>query len=487
MKKPNIVYIFSDQHRMHAMGFWDESQFAKHLSTVGDPVITPHMDQFARESIVFTQASCVYPICSPARAMLLSGRYPSKNGVYDNCKAGRNCELKEDITCLTDVLSKNGYHIGYIGKYHLDMPRPHFDREGNYTVESGSFYADGSSADETKCWDMITPAGSKRHGTHFWYAYNTFDVHKNPHYWTNDGTKIEPKEWSPKHEADVAIDYIINTNDTRDKDTPYCLFVSMNPPHTPYNCKEDTDEEMLEQFYTKDKIKDANSLLVRENCDKGVVKENWIRYYFSHVSGIDRQFGRILQAIDESGERENTIVVYSADHGEMMGSHGLMHKTVPYDEAFLIPLLIRYPKMLNNRVENRLISMPDIMPTLLGLINLQEEIPDDVDGLDFSAYLINPLETENQVTHRNSALYMGKGLRGIRTERYTFVIADENGEAVISHLFDNKKDPYQENQLIFHKLDKKLQHELLMELGYQLKLANDSWYQNKTFSSLIVY
>lgn len=177
---PNVVFIMPDQFRRQAMGFWSREKYRGAINGTSDPVHTPNLDRFADESIVFSQAISTQPVCSPFRAMLMSGRFPEQNGVKVNCKAGRDSSLREDIECFTDVLAKAGYSLGYIGKLHLDKPLPHFDKEGNYVGEGGGYFVDGSPESSTDCWDMYTPPGPKRHGIDYWYSYGTFDEHKNP-------------------------------------------------------------------------------------------------------------------------------------------------------------------------------------------------------------------------------------------------------------------------------------------------------------------
>lgn len=111
---PNVVFIMPDQFRRQAMGFWSREKYRGAINGTSDPVHTPNLDRFADESIVFSQAISTQPVCSPFRAMLMSGRFPEQNGVKVNCKAGRDSSLREDIECFTDVLAKAGYSLGYI-------------------------------------------------------------------------------------------------------------------------------------------------------------------------------------------------------------------------------------------------------------------------------------------------------------------------------------------------------------------------------------
>ncbi|MDL2211115.1 sulfatase-like hydrolase/transferase, partial [Bacteroides sp. OttesenSCG-928-M17] len=177
---PNIVYVFPDQFRNHSMGFWSEDDYKQQVRFQGDPVHTPHLNAFARESMVLTSAMSNCPLSSPHRGILLTGMYPHRSGVPLNCNSSRPISsLREDAVCISDVLSEAGYDCGYFGKLHLDFPTPNDpDHPGQYVEK------------RRPAWDAYTPA-SRRHGFNYWYSYGTFDVHKSPHYWDNNGNKHE--------------------------------------------------------------------------------------------------------------------------------------------------------------------------------------------------------------------------------------------------------------------------------------------------------
>lgn len=415
IKKPNLLFIFPDQFRAQAMGFMKE-----------DPVKTPNIDMLAGQGIVFSNAVSNRPICSPYRAMLLTGKYSFSNNVLTNCNtSARKYQnfLHEDETCFSDVLKSNGYSCGYIGKWHLDAPK-------------------GPDVDDWRnsIWDAYTPPGKKRHGFDFWHAYGCYNEHFNPYYWVNDAPlkdTLFAGKWSPEHEADVAIDFI-GTN----TDKPWALFISMNPPHNPY----DQVPEKYKEIYRDIPV---NKLLNRPNVPQGE-QSNTARQsvadYFACVTGVDEQIGRILSALEESGQAENTIVVFTSDHGEMMGSHGLMAKVVPYEESFRIPLIIRWPGKLQPGTNDLHISVPDMMPSLLSLIGLDQEIPTGVEGQDLSGHFAGkkagaPEFSLYLVCNPQNAL---GGMRGLRNDRYTFVMQRNNkGEETGALLFDNQSDPFQ--------------------------------------------
>lgn len=469
---PNIVYVFPDQFRKTAMGFWQEDGFSSVLRYASDPVHTPSLNAFARESIVLTEAVSNFPLSSPHRGMLLSGMYPHRNGITLNCNSNRpNSSLRDDITGLGDVFAQAGYSTGYIGKYHANYPTPNDPQRPGHYVE-----------DSDPVWDAYTPP-EKRHGFEYWYSYGTFDVHKNPHYWDTEGNRHEPKEFSPKHEADMAISYIRNEKGQRDPKKPFLLVVSMNPPHSPYSS---ADDVMPEDF---DRYKDipTDSLLNRPNVNRKLEKTKSAPYYFANVTAVDREFGRILEALKAQGLDKNTIVVFTSDHGETMCSHLEDPKNSPYAESFDVPFLVRYPEKLHPRTDDLLLGSPDIMPTLIGLAGLSAAIPEEVQGTDFSAYLLSP--EENRQLRPSSVLYMQNvngekaedgnvydfhpRLRGVKTDRYTFVVErNKKGEVAQTLLFDNLTDPYQLNSIPVETVPE-LAASLRQELNNCLKRAGE--------------
>lgn len=438
-KKPNILFIFADQWRSQAIGFTGEDQ-----------VITPNIDQFAKESRVYEHGLSCTPVCSPHRAALFTGKYPITTGVFTNCKIGAEIGLSGDEIGIADVLKEQGYQTGYIGKWHLDVP------EQNYEENPVS----GATA-----WDAYTPPGPKRQGFDYWYSYGTFDRHLEPHYWKNTHEQIKINKWSVEHETQKAMDYI---KASKDKGA-FTLFMSWNPPHSPY-------DEVPQQY--KDIYKDLN-IKLRPNVTDGPFKAHTgeemggnretliekTKDYFAAISGIDENFGKLLDFLKEEGLEDDTIVVLSADHGDLMGSHGMMAKHVWYEESVNIPFIIRWPDKIKPGTDKvTLVNSVDVMPTLLGLADIN--IPSTVEGTDLSktalggdvsvpevAFLagypgrdvfLRAFEKANQ--HPTT-----KGWRAARTTRYTYVIHTgywPEEDICIRYLYDNQEDPYQLNPLI---------------------------------------
>lgn len=484
---PNVIYVFPDQMRNSAMEFWSNEKYASHIPYKGDPVITPNLNKFADEAVVFSSAFSNTPLSSPHRGSLLTGMYPNRSGVPLNINSTRPFNsLRDDVVTLSDVYNQNGYNCAYIGKYHLDAPTPNDPDNFGHYVEH-----------RNPVWDAYTPP-EKRHGFDFWYSYGTFDVHKKPHYWDTGGKKHEIREWSPKHETDIAVDYLINSRGQRNSSKPFFMMISMNPPHHPYSSLDDC----MEEDYNLYKNKTLRELLIRDNADTTMAKATSASYYFAQITGIDREFGRLLRTLDSLGLADNTIVVFASDHGETMCSHGIDDpKNSPYAESTDVPFLIRYPDRLKPKIENMILSTPDIMPTLLGLSGLGDQIPEEVQGHNFADYLLTGKST---VALPKSALYIrnldgkkdenGKVItyfpetRGIKTERFTLALTINKETKALEkvYFFDNISDPYQLNNL---KLDDypAENEKLLNELARQLKKINDPWYNEKILPDMIPY
>jgi N-acetylglucosamine-6-sulfatase len=375
-------------------------------------------------------------------------------------------ELQASERCLTDVLHEAGYQQGYIGKFHLNLPK-----------EEHIPYTEGWRGEPGKgtFWDAYTPPGPGRHGIDFWYSYGCCDQHLTPHYWTGDASvdqRIDVREWSVKHETNVAIDYLRNVDETfRDPEKPFALFIAHNPPHMPFDQVPPEYLQPYENMATTDLLNRLNLTDVDENHPAYTS----VRNYFAAITGIDEQFGRLLDALAEQGLTEDTIVVFTSDHGEMMGSHGLMGKDVWYDESLLVPFIIRWPGAIPPGKDDLLLGSPDIMPTLLSLMGLAGDIPAAVEGSDYADAFLG-----NQCDRPPSAFYFLSGpqfpsqpeRRGVRTNRYTFVVVRHQGrDEFILH--DNIKDPYQLKNVATQQPE--VVHRLTRELNAWLQKTEDSW------------
>lgn len=451
----NLLYVFADQWRYQAVGCHQ-----------ADQVVTPCIDQFASESMQFTHAYSTFPLCSPHRASLMTGKYPFNVGMWTNCKIGleEKIMLKPQETCIGNVLKEQGYQTGYIGKWHLDASELNF----HSSPQSGA-----------RMWDAYTPPGERRQGFDYWLSYGADDNHLEPHYWMDSEEQIKPGKWSAEFETEKAIEFM---EKRKNRDEPFALFVSYNPPHLPYELVPDC---YYEDFRNLDVEYRTN---VPESMRQGIL-ETQTRQYFAAVTGIDKQFGRICNYLKEQGMEEDTIVVLSADHGEMLGSHGLMSKNVWYEESVHIPLMIRQRGRIEAKENQVIVASQDHMPTLLGLLDIKipctcqgynhtrgifsedKEAPEDMFLCSYpgSEEMVDTF-SELGLTHK------AYGWRGIKTHRYTYVVNNGYvpGEPQQEYLYDDIEDPKQMYpRRIQTECGEPQIEELRSRLSYYLKLTGD--------------
>lgn len=423
-KKPNILYVLVDQWRAQSLGYAGDKN-----------VMTPHLDQLANQSVNLTHAVSGMPVCSPHRASFLTGQYPLTHGVFMN-----DVLLDTNRTSIGKVFKENGYQTGYLGKWHVD--------------------GHGRSS--------YIPA-SRQQGFDYWKALEcTHDYNKSAYYEGNSPVK---KVWETYDAIAQTQDVCQYLKSQTKKDDPFFLVLSIGSPHDPYQ----TAPEKYRKMY-ENKI-----FTIRDNvpADKVEKVQNDLRGYYAHITAIDDCIGQLRQTLKEQNLADNTIIVFTADHGDLMGSHGAWNKQQPYDESIRVPFLIHYPKAFGpkGKKSSILINSPDIMPTLLGLTEIN--VPKSVEGKDFAPILLG--KKKNDVTHTLISCVQpfgqwtrargGKEYRGLMTENYTYV-RDLNGPWL---LFDRTKDPFQLNNLVGQPAVAAIQTKLDIDLLNELKKRKDDF------------
>ncbi len=416
-KHPNLLFVFADQMRGQDMGCMGNEQ-----------VITPNLDQLANEGVMLTNAISTYPLCCPARAMLMTGRYPLSNTVITN-----GPPLPDSEIGIGEVMKEAGYQTGYIGKWHLN---------GHPNA------------------NQFVPPGSSRHGFDYWAATNINHKYFDSYYYRDTDEKIPIEGWEPDTQTDLAIQYMEKYKDG----PPFCLFLSWGPPHDPYIAP-----EKFKKMYDLEKIE------LRENVF--LADKNIIVNYYAAITSLDWNMGRLMKAMDNLGIIDDTIIVFTSDHGEQLFSLYLFHKQWPYEETISVPFIIRYPRKLKaDQVNDVLIGTPDIMPTLLSLCGV--EIPGTVEGKDLSPFILgNATEPEPdsvliEVINPCAVVQDRTGMRewrGVRTKRNTYArFRDEDWL-----LIDNKFDPFQRRNLIYNHDYDELKMKLRDKLEEWLEKTND--------------
>jgi arylsulfatase A-like enzyme len=423
IKKPNIVYVLADQWRAQATGY------------NGDPNLigkTPNLDRLADQGISFTNAVSVCPVCTPYRAALLTGQYPTTTGMIFN-----DLHLPGESVTMAELFKESGYKTCYIGKWHLDG--------------MGRF--------------AYTPP-ERRQGFEYWKALECSHDYNNLLYYEGESDVQHYWEgYGPYAETEDAISYI---HQHADNDKPFFMVLSWGAPHFPHH----TAPEELKQLFNPDEI--ALRANVADDVKENAIKES-IGYY-AHILALDSCMGKLQKALDEAGIADNTILVFTSDHGEMMGSHGVRprQKQVPWAESVKVPFLLRYPAQYGNNkiVVDVPINTPDILPTLLSLAGLP--VPDAIEG-DNIAEAINNEEAykERAALIMNVSPFAGKAdeYRGIYTSRYAFIKTLEGPWL----LFDHKVDPLQMDNLVGKSGYEQLQEDLELLLQRELNKVGDEF------------
>lgn len=418
---PNLLFIMADQYRGDALGCIGK-----------EPVKTPCLDNLASEGVLFTNAISSYPVSSPARAMLMTGMYPPHNKVTGNCNsqtAPYGVELPQEVRCWSDVLKDMNYHTGYIGKWHLDSPyKPYVDTYNNR----------GKIA-----WNEWCPP-ERRHGFEHWITYGTYDYHLKPMYWNTTAPRDSfyyVNQWGPAYEADRAIEYI---EAQKANDHPFALVVSMNPPHTGYELVPDNYKAIYKDMDVEALCNNRPDIPAK-GTEMGDYFRNNIRNYYACITGVDENVGRIINALKANDLFENTIVVFTSDHGICMGAHNQPGKDIFYEESMRIPMIISWPEKIKPRKDKQLmIAFADLYPSLLSMMGFQKEIPETVQTFDLSQEILGKtpkdiVQPYYFVQYDNHST----GYRGLRTARYTFVVHATNGKIDETVLYDRSNDPYQ--------------------------------------------
>lgn len=414
-RKPNVVFLFADQMRAHDLGVMGNSQ-----------VITPNLDKLASEGLLVKNMIAASPVCTPYRGHLMTGRYAHATGVVHN-----DVKLPISEITIADQMVDAGYHTGYIGKWHLAGHR------------------DNPVAKED------------RRNWLFWAVRNCSHAHFEPRYWINDETEpVTVDGWEPDVQTDVAIEYI-----REHRDHPFFLTVSYGPPHNPYKAP----ERFVKQYEGRT-LKERPNVPPRNEKDK-----DQLLHYDAMVTSLDECVGRISAELEATGLTESTILVFTSDHGDMLGSQGHPLKQRPWEESINVPFIIRQPgKIKAGQKRDWIVSSVDLMPTLLGLCGAS--VPDKVQGIDQSQVFQGKAEEQRDSaflfnTHNGGG--PGCDWRGIRTKDWVYVY-HMRGDWI---LYDLKKDPYQLNNLVDNpayrlkrnELHKKLET-LRAELGEDLPL-----------------
>ena len=424
-KPPNILWICTDQQRYDTIGALNNTQ-----------VHTPNIDKLVESGVAFERAFCQSPICTPSRGSFLTGMYPS---TIHGCFNG-NETWDEAAPLVTALLADAGYDCALAGKLHLAgacgriEPRPRHD---GYRVFDWSH-------DPEDIWE-------EGHAYADWIAeqgHNLGELRKRPHEFPPE---LHQTTWC----SDRALDFIEADHSGK----PWLMSVNIFDPHEPF----DPPQPYLDRF----DVDSMSGPLFRESDLEAQAKlgaidfqtpvrrpddfnAKWIQAaYYAMIELIDDNVGRMIDALESTGQRENTIVIFMSDHGEMLGDHGLLQKGCRFYEGLArVPLILSWPgQFLQGARRGALVELMDIAPTLLELAGLP--IPERMQGRSLTSLLTEAdapdalrdfvrCEYYNAINTTHNAPFTGTYATMLRDQRYKLIVYHGHG---LGELFDLASDP----------------------------------------------
>jgi choline-sulfatase len=411
--RPNILLIMADQHSPHVLGCY------------GDPVVrTPHLDALAARGAIFEHAYCQAPLCVPSRMSFLTGQQPSAIGVWGNSDA-----IPPDVPTFAHSLGAAGYETVLIGRMHFNgVDQSHGfekrlvgDPAPPYLHQSFPLPPELLIAATNHARESVTIAGPGR------TAYQVFD---------EDVTRS-------------AVEFLRDRKAAR----PFCAVVGLVLPHSPYICEQRDWDYYLNRVTVPEPP--ANTLTNLHPAVKEWRKSHGIEHltqpeirraragYYSLVSKVDREVGQILEALEQSGQARNTVVIYTSDHGEMAGENGLWWKSNFYEGAVGVPLIITWPGRIKPGLRlSHLTGLVNLAPTLTA-ISAGPSLP-HCKSSDLLGILQNgTAQWNNEVLSELPALQTDVAMRMVRRGRWKLTHYD----GFRPQLFDLETDPHEYRDL----------------------------------------
>jgi len=457
-----VLFIFTDEQRQDTLKVYGNRK-----------IKTPNLDRLAQESVVFTQAYVTQPVCTPARATILSGLYPHTNGCIEN-----NVPLKKEVPTIAEMMEGGDYVKGYFGKWHLgdeEIPQHGFEE---HWISIEEMYKRYYTREEYKAAKASYHIFLKRHGFKPDAENSGYPVFSR-HF----AARLPEEYCKPAFLAGEVCRFI-----RENREGNFLIYLNFLEPHMPFFGPYDgmykpEDVDLPPNFNA---LPDPSSPIRYRYMAEyfrrhgwsdregkhGTLESEWewrylISRYWGLVSLVDSHVGRILKTLTECGLEENTVIVYTSDHGDMMGSHRLAGKMVMYEEAVKVPLLIKIPWLKNQpRLLEHPVSQIDLVPTILDLLGMP--LPTHLQGTSWYPCLKGDREWEKKPIFiewngRDGDLWLDgptygfpeKELRKATGARIRTVITpdgwklnlSETGEHELYHL---KKDPC-ETQNLYHR------------------------------------
>ncbi|MFX1556246.1 MAG: sulfatase [Promethearchaeota archaeon] len=491
----NVLFIITDAQR------------ADHLGCAGNPNLkTPNIDRLAQESVRFTNYFCNNPICMPNRATLITGLYPNVHGVRSN-----GINLNKNIPTITQTLQSRGWHTAAIGKIHHQFWLGAFkhkyrsveslDEWADRKVSSKNFPMPYYGYDEV---ELISGNGTVCSG-----HYLEWLEERSPEIAEKMRKRVKNYDNLFSLFCDEIPEDLYNTTFVRERTIsflernakgnyggkPFYLHCSFPDPHYPLfppmqyqNQYKPEDIELppsfndIKNLYNHEflgyhlKNPPFKKAFIRESTEEEVKKITALTY--AAIAYVDYSIGQILATLDKLGYSDNTIIVYSSDHGDLMGDHGLLFKgPCPFNGVLQLPLIWKVPGLTKPAISESLISSIDYPKTILNLLNIKERYhPPDMQGYDITPILEDPqiqvrdcilIENDEEVGTLKSRL------RHLITEQYKLTVYES--KPGFGDIYDRQNDPHELNNLWFDEGFKEMRFKLVNKLLHENLKAQTRW------------
>ena len=432
--KPNILFIVSDD-------------LTACLGTYGNEICqTPNLDRLASEGVQFDRAYCQYPVCGASRASFMSGLYPKRNGMMGNSYAlgsyrAMNPKLA-DHPSIGGFLRRNGYVSLRVSKiYHMGVP--------------GGVEAGEPGGDDPDSWDRAIDVMAPETASP---GVLELLSPRRTHYGSNFARIIVPDDEIETQADALTATQAIAILDSRARggefskfirpEEPFFLAVGFVRPHVPLVAPKSMfdlyDEDSIPLPYVPegdlDDLPEPAAAMANEGRYWLTEKQQKqsIAAYYASVTYMDQQVGRLLDALDRLGQRENTIIIFTSDHGYNLGEHTMWQKLSLFEESARVPLLISAPgfeKAAGKKAQG-LVELVDLYPTLLDLTGLKDKAPANLDGISLRPLLDNP---DSKGKKKMAYTVTRSSGESIRTDRYRYNRWGEEGEELYDHQTDPKE------------------------------------------------
>jgi uncharacterized sulfatase len=448
LSQPNVIIIQTDEHNLRTLGCYREqmSEAQAFVWGKGNKVDTPNIDSLARDGLICTNYFASSPVCTPSRASWVSGLYPQATG-----SASNNLPLKDSIVTFAEVLRQRGYATSYLGKWHLDGDaKPGWAPSRKFGFSDNRFMFNRGHWKKFEMTEEGPKVATKKDG--------------NPIYDLGDA---DEKSFATDWLVDRSLEIL-----ERDKGKPFCMMLALPDPHGPNTVRAPYDT-MYDHLTFQQPVTMRKVLAALQNRPGWVsgssnavkkLSQATLAKYFGMVRCIDDNVGKILRFLEENELTDDTIVIFTSDHGDMMCEHCRMNKGLPYKTSVGIPFVLRYPaKVPAGKVIHTAYTTVDFFPTLMGLMGIEDGLP-AMHGLNASIAYTNKkkeIAKDRIVYVRHS----GGAWVAAFDRRYKLVISTSDKP----WLFDLEKDPDElvnfygrdEYKREFTRLEKELKRQMV--------------------------